>query len=200
METYKIIFENYEISDFGNVRRKMNNGEYKTINGSIMNRGYKYFQVLRDGKRINKLIHHLVAEAFIGQRPELFDIDHIDRNKLNNNVENLRYITHKENCRNTDIYRNDLIEPNNRKERCIIRAKDYQKKNKEKISEKKKEYYLKNKDKIKERYILSSMEKIKVICKTCNKEREIQTNSLKHNKTGNCNTCASKENLKIINK
>ena len=54
METYKIIFENYEISNLGNVRRKMNNGESKTINGSIMNGGYKYFQVLRDGKRINK--------------------------------------------------------------------------------------------------------------------------------------------------
>ena len=37
-------------------------------------------------------------------------IDHIDKNKLNNNVSNLRYITQKENCKNHDRYRDDIKE------------------------------------------------------------------------------------------
>ena len=107
-EEYKICFENYEISNLGNCRKKLiNTGNYIEIKGSIMNRGYKYFQVQRDGKRINKLFHHLVAKCFISERPNNLVIDHIDRNKLNNNVSNLRYITQEENMRNTDNYMSD---------------------------------------------------------------------------------------------
>lgn len=38
-EEYKTCFENYEISNLGNVRRKLKNGEYRNIKGSILNRG-----------------------------------------------------------------------------------------------------------------------------------------------------------------
>jgi hypothetical protein len=107
MEEFKIAFEDYEISNFGNCRR---NG--KEIKGSIQNRGYKYIQLQRDSKRINLLFHHLVAKCFIGERPNDLVIDHIDRNKLNNNVENLRYITQKENMKNQDRYRDDIKEEN----------------------------------------------------------------------------------------
>ena len=99
-EEYKIAFEDYEVSNFGNIRRKLKNGNYKSGGGSIDNRGYKYFQLQRDGNRINKHIHHLVAKSFLGERPDNQVIDHIDRNKLNNNVSNLRYITQFENCYN----------------------------------------------------------------------------------------------------
>jgi len=105
MEEWKTIVENYKVSNFGNCRK-----DDKVINCSINNRGYKYFQLQREGKRINYLIHQEVAKLFIGERPNKFDTDHIDRNKLNNNVYNLRYITHKENGRNTDRYREDILE------------------------------------------------------------------------------------------
>lgn len=78
----------------------MYGGGYKDVKGSILHGGYKYFQIQRDKKRINKLFHHLVAEYFIGLRPDGLVIDHIDRNKLNNSVTNLRYVTQKENCNN----------------------------------------------------------------------------------------------------
>lgn len=49
-------------------------------------------------------IHRLVAPAFLGIRPRGFVTDHIDRNKLNNKIENLRYIDRSENKRNSNSY------------------------------------------------------------------------------------------------
>ena len=108
MEIWKVCYEDYEISNLGNCRRKQKNNEYKSIKGCIGNRGYRYFQVQRNNKRINFLFHTLVAEQFIGERPTNFVIDHIDRNKLNNNYKNLRYITQEENIHNSSKYRTDL--------------------------------------------------------------------------------------------
>jgi hypothetical protein len=112
MEIYKNCFDNYEISNFGNVRRKLLCGGYKNIVGSLLNSGdgYKYFQVQREGKRINFLFHHLVAKHFIGERPDGMVIDHIDRNSLNNHIDNLRYCSQKENTQNSKKYRDDIIE------------------------------------------------------------------------------------------
>lgn len=127
-EIYKTCFEDYQISNFGNVRRLQKNGEYKPIAGSVQNRGYRYFQIQRNGKRHNHLFHHLVAKYFIGERPSGLVIDHIDRNKLNNNVSNLRYITHKENLRNTDRYRHDIIETDKQKRNNIMSSECYYRK------------------------------------------------------------------------
>jgi len=44
-----------------------------------------------------RTIHSLVAEAFIGLRPENAVIDHADRNKQNNFVSNLRYTSRSKN-------------------------------------------------------------------------------------------------------
>ena len=122
MEIYKNCFENYEVSNFGNVRRKLKNGSYKNINGSILTTGggYKYFQVQREGKRINYLFHHLVAKLFIEDRPDNLVIDHIDRNPLNNCVDNLRYCSQKENTHNCHRYRNDIEETDLRLRRNIL--------------------------------------------------------------------------------
>lgn len=109
MEEYKQCVEKYEISNFGNCRKRQNDGTYKNIVGSITNAGYRYFQLQRDGKRTNHLFHHLVAFSFIGERMNNLVIDHIDRDKLNNHVHNLRFITFAENLKNCDRYRNDII-------------------------------------------------------------------------------------------
>lgn len=45
-------------------------------------------------------IHRLIAEAFLPNPLGLRDVDHIDGNKTNNRVENLRWVSHKENCNN----------------------------------------------------------------------------------------------------
>ena len=121
MEEYRNIFDNYEVSNIGNVRRLLITGEYKLLSCSIGNRGYKYFQLNRDRKRQNYLIHHLVAKLFIGERPEGYVIDHIDRNKLNNNVSNLRYVLQRENLCNTDRYRADILETGKERANRFVR-------------------------------------------------------------------------------
>lgn len=47
------------------------------------------------------LVHRLIAEAFFGGIPVYKEVDHIDRNKSNNAVINLRICSHAMNMRNT---------------------------------------------------------------------------------------------------
>jgi hypothetical protein len=54
----------------------------------------------KDGKRFTKLVHRLVGKAFITNPDNLPQIDHIDRNKLNNCVTNLRWVSRSTNMKN----------------------------------------------------------------------------------------------------
>lgn len=51
----------------------------------------------KDGKAVTRLVHQLVAEAFIGPRPDGQQVAHCDGNPANNAVANLRYATPAEN-------------------------------------------------------------------------------------------------------
>lgn len=46
-------------------------------------------------------IHRIVAETFIGEQPIGLVVDHIDRNRQNNKLTNLHYVTQKENAQNS---------------------------------------------------------------------------------------------------
>ena len=63
---------------------------------------YKYnFVILcKDGIRKQCYVHRLVAEAFIPNPKHKPCVDHIDNDKYNNKVENLRWVTYKENMNN----------------------------------------------------------------------------------------------------
>lgn len=111
VEEYRVLFDIYEISNLGNYRRRLPNGGYRQIKGCIGSHGYRYFRLYRNGKRKNYLFHQMVMKAFIGDYPpDKPHIDHIDRNPLNNRLENLRYVTAQENLRNTAVFRNDIKE------------------------------------------------------------------------------------------
>ena len=54
-------------------------------------------------KKVRRVsIAKVVAECWYGDKPEGYEIDHIDRNSKNNDYRNLRYVTKSEQMRNRD--------------------------------------------------------------------------------------------------
>lgn len=87
-------FPNFEVSSDGQVRRK-GRPPSKLQPNPI---GYVYAYLgLMNGRQPKKLVHVLVAEAFLGARPDGHEVDHIDRNRANNRLSNLRWLPMKEN-------------------------------------------------------------------------------------------------------
>lgn len=93
--------ENYEISNLGQIRRKKTGKILKTRPGTN-----KYIMVTlwTNGKKYTRNIARIVWESFNDCACGL-TIDHIDRNKANNTLSNLRCITMDENRKNRTIYR-----------------------------------------------------------------------------------------------
>lgn len=52
---------------------------------------------MKNGERKYFAVHRLVAQAFISNPNNYEQVDHLDGNKLNNNVDNLEWVTPKEN-------------------------------------------------------------------------------------------------------
>ena len=74
---------------------KVNMGRcYPSINISIRDENGKFI------KQIRYYVHRLVAETFIPNPYRLSEIDHINRDKTNNHVSNLRWVTRKDNMTN----------------------------------------------------------------------------------------------------
>lgn len=59
--------------------------------------GYYVVNLNKNGKYHQRYVHSLVAEAFFGERPNRYTVNHIDGNKLNNHISNLDYCTYLEN-------------------------------------------------------------------------------------------------------
>ena len=101
-EEFKIIkdFPNYEVSNFANIK---NNKTDRVLKPRIDSHGYYIVSLYSDGIPYTKRIHKLVAEAFILNPYNKQCVDHINNNKLDNNVSNLRYCTQQENCMNSKL-------------------------------------------------------------------------------------------------
>lgn len=105
MEVYRQVedYDNYEISNIGNIRN--------SITGKILKqkcrKGYKAIDLWKQNTMKTFGVHRLVAIAFLDNPNNKPVVDHIDGDKLNNNVENLRWATLSENKMNSNIYSNN---------------------------------------------------------------------------------------------
>ena len=86
-------YENYEVSNFGNVRN-ITNGNI--LEGFIQKDNYKMYCLSKNNKTKAFIVHVLVAKAFIPNPENKPTVNHKDHNRLNNNVDNLEWATHKE--------------------------------------------------------------------------------------------------------
>ena len=90
----------YEVSTHGRVRSWLPRNrnaraptEGRLMNPTIKDNGYPVVGLRRDGRYHHRTVHSLVAETFIGPRPEGHDVCHADGVRTNNLLDNLRYDT-----------------------------------------------------------------------------------------------------------
>ena len=108
----------YQISNYGNGRSvdrvverlsrwgKIVKVHYKGIElvKNKVGAGYLRFDLCKNGIYDYRYIHQLVWETFVGEIPEGMEIDHIDTDKTNNSLSNLRLVDRSGNMRNPLTY------------------------------------------------------------------------------------------------
>ena len=95
----------YQVSNLGRVRslERLNSRGHKIKDRILKNcpnsHGYLSIILYKNGKRKGIAVHRLVAMSFLNHEPNGHEIvvDHIDNNKLNNDLNNLQLITNREN-------------------------------------------------------------------------------------------------------
>ena len=98
----------YEVSDHGRVRSldrtiTRSDGQVRRLKGKVLSAppkqrgGYPRVCLSAHGKDKVRYVHSLVAETFIGTRPDGMEVCHNDGDPTNNHVDNLRYGTPSEN-------------------------------------------------------------------------------------------------------
>ena len=99
----------YEVSSEGKVKNSKTGKIMKAKNAG------RYLQIglCKNGKTTRFQVHRLVATMFIPNPNNLPEVDHINRNRSDNRVENLRWVTKEQNMKNRDVTKQA------RKVRCV---------------------------------------------------------------------------------
>lgn len=88
----------YLVSTLGRVQGRYKNGRLHLLKCTQDRNGYMIHKINIDGRMKSIQAGRLVAETFIPNPHGLSDVNHKDENKANNCVDNLEWLTHKENC------------------------------------------------------------------------------------------------------
>lgn len=90
----------YSVSDLGRVRRDaagVGTHAGRILKLSHHNNGYRHVILFAKGVKRLWFVHRLVTAAFIGPCPAGYEVDHINANRADNRVTNLRYLTKAQN-------------------------------------------------------------------------------------------------------
>lgn len=90
-------YPDYQIYEDGRVFSKKSR---KFLKKGDNGHGYLVVRLFHEGKAKTHKIHRLVALHYIPNPENRREVDHIDRNKKNNDISNLRWATRSENCQN----------------------------------------------------------------------------------------------------
>ena len=122
MEVWKNInsFERYEVSNMGNIRRGS-----RILKPGIDTYGYRQVNLYKNSQRFCRKVYRLVLDAFnpnIDNKPQ---IDHINRIRTDDRLENLRWVTSSENVRNSKNFTEEMlgISWNKKNSKYIVRLK-----------------------------------------------------------------------------
>jgi hypothetical protein len=93
----------YQVSNLGNVK-SIKFGKERILKFNTTTNGYPSVELWVNNKNKRMSVHALVAIAFLGHKPDghKIEVDHIDKNRCNNNVNNLQLLTTKEHT-NKDV-------------------------------------------------------------------------------------------------
>ena len=91
-------YENkYEVSNKGKIRKIKTKRELK---GHISTKGYRRVSLSKNNQNINRTVHRLIIQSFIGDVPNKV-VNHINGIKTDNRLENLEWVTISENTRHS---------------------------------------------------------------------------------------------------
>lgn len=90
-------FPDYIVCSNGSIISEKRGSRKVLTGGRTGEDGYNSVSLRHNGRQEQKLIHRLVAENFIPIEDGKFQVNHIDGNKLNNDVSNLEWVSPKEN-------------------------------------------------------------------------------------------------------
>lgn len=95
------IYEKYMVSNYGRIKSIPIGNKHEKIDEHLLTpsivKGYYSVVLYANRKFINKPIHRLIAETFLDNPNNYNCINHKDKNKLNNNVENLEWCSYSHN-------------------------------------------------------------------------------------------------------
>ena len=99
MEIWKKIsgYNKYKVSNFGRVMSYKRSDDGIPRKTSVESNGYGVVRLSLNNKVETKFVHRIVAEHFIPNPHNKPCVNHKDGNKLNNHIDNLEWVTYKEN-------------------------------------------------------------------------------------------------------
>lgn len=101
---------NYMVSTFGRIKiiysKKYPNGKIKNPNDFPIDKDgyYRIHYKLDNGRNVSDVVHRVVAKTFIANLENKPVVNHIDSDRLNNNINNLEWCTQKENVYHSFLF------------------------------------------------------------------------------------------------